>query len=233
LAAQFGLGVVTPRPALVPLTLDPERDVFEGLTGVATPVIARSGPVAFPEACLFTHRGLSGPAILQISSYWQPGDAISLDFFPHQPDGWLKRQKLKRPKITVRTALKSLLPDRLANALDQRIGLTNPLAELADRTIESVERQLAAWLFMPTGTEGFAKAEVTAGGVDTADLSSRTMAANRVPGLYVIGEAVDVTGWLGGYNFQWAWASAHAAAMDLARRRAGTVIAADARAAAT
>ncbi|GAM05910.1 BaiN/RdsA family NAD(P)/FAD-dependent oxidoreductase [Novosphingobium sp. MBES04] len=211
LARQFGLKVVQPRPALVPLTLPADEALFRELSGVATEVVVTCGKTAFREAALFTHRGLSGPAILQISSYWQRGDTVHIDFLPGQERGWLKAAKRARPKVALRKVLGEALPDRLAQALAERLALTNELGNLSDKALDTAEAQLARWPFVPDGSEGFAKAEVTAGGIDTAGLSSKTMEARKVPGLYAIGEAVDVTGWLGGYNFQWAWASGFAA----------------------
>jgi len=211
LARQFGLKVVEPRPALVPLTLSGADALFRELSGVATDVIARCGKVAFREAALFTHRGLSGPAILQVSSYWRRGSAIGIDFLPSEGSGWLLERKQQNPRATVRSVLRTELPQRLADALADRLGLEGQLANLTDADLRTAESRLANWEFQPNGTEGFAKAEVTVGGVSTAELSSKTMEAKRVPGLFVIGEAVDVTGWLGGYNFQWAWASGRVA----------------------
>ena len=215
LARRFGLKVVEPRPALVPLKLGPEEALFHSLSGVAAEVVARCGKNAFREAALFTHRGLSGPAILQISSYWRHGQEIGIDFLPDAQAGWLVAAKRARPRATLRSTLAALLPDRLAETLAERIALPGELANLPDRRLAEAERRLGGWGFAPTGTEGFAKAEVTVGGIGTDGLSSRTMEARRVPGLYAIGEAVDVTGWLGGYNFQWAWASGWAAAQVL------------------
>lgn len=210
-ARQFGLKVVEPRPALVPLTLGGDEALFRTLSGVAAEVTASAGKARFREAALFTHRGLSGPAILQVSSYWRPREAIAIDFMPDAAAGWLLEAKRAQPRTTLRRTLAASLPDRLAEALADRIGL-GELGAAADRKLEDAARQLSAWRFMPNGTEGFAKAEVTVGGISTADLSSQTLEARRVPGLHAIGEAVDVTGWLGGYNFQWAWASGWAAA---------------------
>jgi predicted Rossmann fold flavoprotein len=215
LARQFGLKVVEPRPALVPLTLSGEEALFRELSGVSTEVVASCGQGAFREAALFTHRGLSGPAILQVSSYWRRGDTVRIDFLPGRSRDWLVAAKQEQPRATLRTALRADLPTRLADALDERLALSGPLATLTDAKLRAAEGQLAAWPFCPTGSEGFAKAEVTIGGISTAELSSKTMEARRLPGLYCIGEAVDVTGWLGGYNFQWAWASAWAAAQAL------------------
>lgn len=211
LARQFGLKVVEPRPALVPLTLGGEDLMFRSLSGVSTEVVARHGKTAFREAALLTHRGLSGPAILQISSYWRHGAAITLDFLPDLGPGWLTEAKRARPRATLTAALRAHLPDRLADALSERLALPGDLGNLPDRKLQDAERRLASWSFTPNGTEGYAKAEVTIGGIATAELSSQSMQARRVPGLYAIGEAVDVTGWLGGYNFQWAWASGWAA----------------------
>jgi predicted Rossmann fold flavoprotein len=215
LARQFGLDVIEPRPALVPLTLGEDETLFRSLSGVAAEVVARCGRTEFREAALFTHKGLSGPAILQISSYWRPGQEIGVDFLPSLDRNWLLEAKRARARIHFHTLLGELLPDRLAEALAKRIGLWGELANMADSKLGDAERCLADWRFRPDGSEGFAKAEVTAGGIDTAGLSSQTMAAKKVPGLYVIGEAVDVTGWLGGYNFQWAWASGWAAGQAL------------------
>ncbi len=210
LARQFGLKVVQPRPALVPLTLSGEDALFTELSGVATEVVARCGKAAFREAALFTHRGLSGPAILQVSSYWQRGEDVRIDYLPDQPQGWLLEAKRTQPRSALRKVLP--LPERLATTLAERLGLSAELGNCPDKALRAAEARLHDWHFAPNGSEGFAKAEVTAGGISTAELSSQTMEAKKVPGLYAIGEAVDVTGWLGGYNFQWAWASAHAAA---------------------
>ncbi|MGL4540918.1 MAG: aminoacetone oxidase family FAD-binding enzyme, partial [Polymorphobacter sp.] len=215
LARRFGMSIVEPRPALVPLTLGENEQLFRDLSGVAAPVVARCGKTAFAEAALFTHRGLSGPAILQISSYWRHGDSVGIDFLPDLQRGWLVAAKRSRPRAGLRAALGGLLPDRLVQTLAQRLPPVAELACLTDALLGEIEARLADWRFSPTGTEGFAKAEVTIGGIATAGLSSQTMMAGKVPGLYAIGEAVDVTGWLGGYNFQWAWASGHAAGKAL------------------
>jgi predicted Rossmann fold flavoprotein len=202
-ARRFGLELVEPRPALVPLTLDvPE------LSGVSLEVIACCGRASFREAMLFTHRGLSGPAILQLSSYWREGREIEIDLLPGlDAAAFLRDRKRTRPRVEMRTVLSELMPQRLAQYLapDGTVGTRR------DRDLDGLAARLKAWRLQPTGSEGFAKAEVTLGGVATTELSSRTMAANKVPGLHVIGEAVDVTGWLGGYNFQWAWSSGWAA----------------------
>ncbi len=214
-ARRFGHKIVEPRPALVPLTLPTEEALFTSLSGVSGEVIARSGKTAFREAALFTHRGLSGPAILQVSSYWRNGEEVGIDFFPDQPADWLRAAKRSEPLTTVRRLLARDLPDRLAETLAEQLGLPGELANLADRALDAAGIRLKDWRFLPDGSEGFAKAEVTIGGIATDHLSSKTMESTRLPGLYAIGEAVDVTGWLGGYNFQWAWASAHAAAQAL------------------
>ena len=215
LARQFGLKIVEPRPALVPLKLSDDELLFRELSGVSTDVIVRCGKVQFEAAALFTHKGLSGPAILQISSYWKNGDQISVNFLPSQKPGWLCEAKRGTPKLTLRKIFSALLPDRLAVALAERLGIDGDLGSLNDARLHDIEKKLAGWEFTPSGSEGFAKAEVTVGGVSTNGLSSKTLEAKQVPNLYVIGEAVDVTGWLGGYNFQWAWASGWAAGQVL------------------
>ena len=215
LARRFGLKVVEPRPALVPLTLGGDEVLFRSLSGVAAEVIAGAGKAAFREAALFTHKGLSGPAILQVSSYWRHGESISIDFRPDRGAEWLVEAKRERPRTTLRAALARALPERLAETLADRLGLAGELANIPDRALAEAGKTLGAWRFSPNGTEGFAKAEVTVGGIATDGLSSRTMEARSVPGLFAIGEAVDVTGWLGGYNFQWAWASGWAAGQVL------------------
>jgi predicted Rossmann fold flavoprotein len=198
-ARRFGLAITEMHPALVPLTL-----AVPALSGVALDVVARCGRADFREAMLFTHRGLSGPAILQASSYWREGQALVIDLLPGiDALSILKERKRVRPKAELRTILSELMPQRLAHHL----ASDGVMGERRDKELESLAATLKAWRVVPTGSEGYAKAEVTLGGIDTAGLSSRTMEAKKVPGLYVIGEAVDVTGWLGGYNFQWAWSS--------------------------
>jgi predicted Rossmann fold flavoprotein len=214
-ARQFGLKIVEPRPALVPLTLGGDETLFRSLSGVATEVIAKCGKTAFREAALFTHKGLSGPAILQISSYWRSGQPVGIDFAPHQQSGWLAAAKRARPRGQFGAALASALPTRLADTLAERLAISGELHNIKDAALEQAEHRLSNWNFTPNGTEGYAKAEVTAGGISTAVLSSQTMQAKRVQNLYAIGEAVDVTGWLGGYNFQWAWASGWAAGQSI------------------
>lgn len=212
LARSWGLKIVEPRPALVPLTLAGDDLLFRSLSGVAAPVVASAlkGP-PFREAALFTHRGLSGPAILQVSSYWRSGEVINIDFIPDAPRGWLPEAKRRDPRRPVRKLVEEVLPARLAETLSDRLGIDGPIGGMGDAALAAAENRLRKWHFIPNGSEGYAKAEVTSGGISTAELSSQTMAAKRIPGLHVIGEAVDVTGWLGGYNFQWAWASGVAA----------------------
>ena len=199
IARRFGLAVTETRPGLVPFTAR-----VPDIAGVSLDVVASVGRTSFREAMLFTHRGLSGPAILQISSYWRPGQEIAVDLLPDRDAAtFLKGRKQLRPKAELRNIVGDLMPDRLALALAPE----GVIGERRDRDLETLAAELKRWHVTPTGTEGYAKAEVTVGGIDTADLSSKTMAARKVPGLYAIGEAVDVTGWLGGYNFQWAWSS--------------------------
>lgn len=212
LARQFGLKVVEPRPALVPFTLAGEDSLFKELSGVATETVARVGKAVFREASLFTHKGLSGPAMLQVSSYWRHGQTVHVDLLPDVAAAdWLIDEKRKAPKTKPTALLARNLPERLAQALATKLALPMMLGDCSDKALRKAGEQLANWPFKPNGTEGFAKAEVTVGGVSTAELSSTRMEAKRCSGLYVIGEAVDVTGWLGGYNFQWAWASGVAA----------------------
>ena len=218
LGKQFGLKIIPPRPALVPFTLPQPENLFRELAGVAAEVVAKAGKSAFREAALFTHKGLSGPAMLQVSSYWRHGEAIAVDFLPDAPTDWLISAKRQRPKAGLKSVLGSALPERLATALADTLGLGGDMASQKDAALTAAMQRLKGWAFRPDGTEGFAKAEVTAGGIDTAGLSSRSMAANHIEGLFAIGEAVDVTGWLGGYNFQWAWASGHAAGTAIAER---------------
>ncbi len=216
IATRFGLALTERRPALVPLTFaGAELEMMRGLAGVAFPAIAASGRQRFAEAALFTHRGLSGPAILQISSYWREGGTISLDLAPGQrTDDELRAAKRARPNAELRTILADLLPQRLARAIAERFG-DGAIGQMQDRKLLEIASFLKSWPLTPAGSEGYAKAEVTLGGVDTAGLSQKTMEAKDVPGLFVIGEAVDVTGWLGGYNFQWAWSSGWCAGQAL------------------
>ncbi|MBK1698929.1 NAD(P)/FAD-dependent oxidoreductase [Rhodovibrio salinarum] len=241
LARDFGLPLIEPRPALVPLTLQPaDKALAAPLSGLAVDSAVTANGTTFREATLFTHRGVSGPAVLQASSYWQAADLhagahaggrkraaaapadlrglpVRFDLLPEVSDpDWLVAAKAARPRQQLQTVLGEVLPQRLAQRLAAQLADgagadDRPLAEWPDRALRRIVQQLKDWQLVPAGTEGFAKAEVTVGGVDTAALDSRTMQARDVPGLYVIGEAVDVTGWLGGYNFQWAWSSGWAA----------------------
>jgi predicted Rossmann fold flavoprotein len=214
-ARRFGHKIVEPRPALVPLTLAKDQALFHDLSGVSTDVIASANKGDFCEAALFTHRGLSGPAILQVSSYWRNGDDVAINFLPDMPRDWLRDAKRAEPGLTLKRLLGRHLPDRLADVLAAQLGVDRELGNVPDRALDAAADRLSDWRFIPNGSEGFAKAEVTIGGISTDQLSSKTMESARLPGLHAIGEAVDVTGWLGGYNFQWAWASAHACAEAL------------------
>jgi len=213
LAKQFGLSIVEPRPALVPLVFNPEdRKHYCDLAGVSADIIASSDHTTFHEKMLITHRGLSGPAILQISSYWTPGQPIHIDLAPEADVTVSLREKPSgRNPIALHSELKKILPTRLA---DRFLELNRPAA-WTNNALASFEQQLHHWTVVPAGTEGYEKAEVTAGGVDTKELSAKTMESRKVPGLYFIGEVVDVTGHLGGFNFQWAWASGAAAGRSL------------------
>jgi predicted Rossmann fold flavoprotein len=211
LAWQFGLNVIQTRPGLVPVMVD-KKDVpfFMELSGVSLEVVCECSGRSFRENLLFTHRGLSGPAILQISSFWKAGDLISINLSP----GLDLREFLvnkRQSVIGLPAALSQILPKKLAKQLCARYGWSRTISQSTSAEISSIASQLHEWKLRPDGTEGYAKAEVTVGGVDTAELSSKTMEARKVPGLFVIGEVVDVTGQLGGYNFQWAWSSGYAA----------------------
>ena len=213
LAEQFGLKLTETRPALVPLTFEPR--ILERLTplsGISTDATVSANRKSFREALLFTHRGLSGPSILQISSYWREGDAITVGLLPDvDVAATLKAARTATPRLALQTVLSDHLPKRLAQMLAEDIDLPGMIGDFSDKKIVMVADALTRWTLKPTGSEGYRTAEVTLGGVDTDGLSSTTMEARDVPGLYVIGEVVDVTGWLGGYNFQWAWASGWAA----------------------
>ncbi|MGT3733545.1 aminoacetone oxidase family FAD-binding enzyme, partial [Salmonella enterica subsp. enterica serovar Typhi] len=219
IAEQFGLKVLPTRAGLVPFTLHkPLLEQLQTLSGVSVPCVitARNGTV-FRENLLFTHRGLSGPAVLQISSYWQPGELVSINLLPDLSlEDVLNEQRNAHPNQSLKNTLAMHLPKRLVECL-QQLGLIPDvsLRQLNVRDQQTLVDTLTAWQVQPNGTEGYRTAEVTLGGVDTNELSSRTMEARRVPGLYFIGEVMDVTGWLGGYNFQWAWSSAWACAQDL------------------
>jgi predicted Rossmann fold flavoprotein len=213
IAEQFGLHVIPPRPGLVPLTFGAEdAAAFAGLSGISADVTARvaSSPAVFRENILFTHRGLSGPAILQISNYVRDGEAIQFDLSPGRSAFELLETQ-RRTNRELKSVLAPPLPQRFAEAWCRRFAPSRPMNQIANRELHEIATRLHDWKFQPAGDEGYARAEVTLGGVDTAGLSSKTLEARTVPGLYFIGEVVDVTGWLGGYNFQWAWASGHAA----------------------
>lgn len=220
MAKQFGLRVITPQPALVPLTFDPQRwQSFAQWAGVALEVRVECGGGAFVEDLLFTHRGLSGPAILQISSYWELGQTVTVNLAPHQDihDALLAVKSANKQPLS--RMLQTWLPRRLAEEWLQQTAEADwggrKLAEVPDRVLARVAHGLQSWTVIPNGSEGWRKAEVMRGGVDTDELSQADMQAKKVPGLYFIGEVVDVTGWLGGYNFQWAWASAYACGKSL------------------
>jgi len=213
IAEQFGLKIVPPRAALVPLTFDAALLAqFGDLAGVSVEAVVSCGKTSFDEALLFTHRGLSGPAILQISSYWREGQDIVVDMAPGV-DLLAELRKLRstHPKQEMATALASFVPKRLARAIADTVGGPERIADFSDAWLAKVAAAVKQWRVRPNGTEGYRTAEVTLGGVDTSELSSKTFEARTVPGLYFIGEVVDVTGWLGGFNFQWAWSSGYAA----------------------
>ncbi|XZG70330.1 NAD(P)/FAD-dependent oxidoreductase [Chitinibacteraceae bacterium HSL-7] len=212
LAKQFGLPVITPVPALVPLTFQPE-DLWGELAGVALDdVVVSIGKRAFREAILLTHKGVSGPAILQISSYWQPGDEICIDLLPScdLDELWASANR----EALMSTVLSEVLPKRFVLAWLARHGAARPLKQYTPAELAAIRDGLHGWRVKPSGTQGFKKAEVTRGGVDTEALSSKTMMVRDVPGLFFVGEVVDVTGWLGGYNFQWAWSSGYVAGLN-------------------
>jgi len=217
LARQFGHQVLPTRAGLVPLTLSGKHQQrLDGLAGVALEVEARCNGQAFREAMLLTHRGVSGPAILQISSYWQPGDSLSLDLLPGRDAlAWLEEQKKARPDAELRTVLAEVLPRRFAQRLCEAWLPSRPMRQYDAPRLRQAAALLSDWPLVASGTEGYRTAEVTLGGVDTAEVSSSSFQSRRVPGLYFVGEVLDVTGWLGGYNFQWAWASGHAAGQAL------------------
>jgi hypothetical protein len=212
-ARAFGLRVTETRPALVPLTFEPGLlDTLSPLAGLSVEAVVSHETTRFAEGLLFTHRGLSGPSILQISSYWREGDAITVRLAPGEDvHARLKAAKEENGKQMVHTALGHIVPRRLAESLCEREAVRGKLAEVGDRALRRLDAAVNAWTVKPVGSEGYRTAEVTLGGVATEDLDQQAMAAKSVPGLYVIGEAVDVTGWLGGYNFQWAWSSGWAA----------------------
>jgi predicted Rossmann fold flavoprotein len=216
-AEQFGLPLIKTRPGLVPFTLDQAMlESLATLSGISAPAEIRHGKTAFREALLVTHRGLSGPAILQISSYWREGDEITIDI---EPDidllAHLKTAKQSNGRQSAQTALGEVVPKRLAQYLTERAAVSGNMADLSDKVLTRLADAAQNWKVKPSGSEGYRTAEVTLGGIDTTALDSRTMQAREVAGLYFIGECVDVTGWLGGYNFQWAWASGFAAGESL------------------
>ena len=217
LARQFGHAVLPTRAGLVPLTLSGRhQERLADLSGVALPVVASCNGTSFENFMLVTHRGISGPAILQVSSYWQPGDDLRLDLLPGTDAfDWLQRMREERPAAELKTVLGDRLPRRFAQRLCEHWLPNRPMRQFNDPQLREAAGVLQAWPLVASGTEGYRTAEVTLGGVDTDGLSSATMQSRHVPGLYFIGEVVDVTGWLGGYNFQWAWASGHAAGMAL------------------
>lgn len=225
-ARQFGLAVVEPRPALVPLTFEGDlKEMAKTLAGVSLDALVscsdadvavkrwNKSPPAFREGLLFTHRGLSGPSILQISSYWREGDVLRIDCAPAADVlGLLKARRDARGKVAVQTALGEIVPKRFAQEICKIYGWSGNLGDWSSEKLKEASDKIHDWTIKPSGSEGYRTAEVMLGGVDTDGLNSKTMAAKSVNGLFFIGETVDVTGWLGGYNFQWAWASAYAAA---------------------
>tara|TARA_R110002096_G_scaffold42937_61_gene115771 strand:+ start:2723 stop:3955 length:1233 start_codon:yes stop_codon:yes gene_type:complete len=213
MARQFGHDIISPEPALVPFTFQNEQlEKFKSLAGVSVDAEVRHGKTRFAEAILFTHRGLSGPAILQISSYWQPGEDIALDLAPGQDmAAYLTDLKKSQPKLELHNALAQVLPRRVAQFICSETMVNGRLADLSHQKLLAVAAHINTWTIRPNGTEGFRTAEVTRGGVDTRGISSKSFESEIIPGLYFIGEVLDVTGHLGGYNFQWAWASGHAA----------------------
>lgn len=216
IARQFDLPITNTRPALVPFTF--ANDQFKPLAGVSLPSRLSNQRISFDEALLFTHRGLSGPAVLQLSSYWREGEAITVNLIPEiDVFDSLRTQRQSQGRRALKTELAQLLPTRLVEFLAQTLPLMDRLADQSDEKLQTLTNQLSAWRLTPSGTEGYRTAEVTLGGIDTAALSSSTLQSHAVPRLFVIGEAVDVTGWLGGYNFQWAWSSAQAAGKAIAQ----------------
>ncbi len=217
LAKQFGHEVLPTRAGLVPLTQTGKpAEAMAELAGVALPVTARCGKTAFSNAMLITHRGISGPSILQISNYWQPGDTLELDLLPGQDAlETLAALRTSRPDAQLRTVLSELLPKRFAERLCETVFESRPMKQIDPKPMQRIAETLARFPLVCSGTEGYRTAEVTLGGVDTKEVSSSTMVSRRVPGLHFVGEVLDVTGWLGGYNFQWAWASGHAAGLHV------------------
>ena len=215
IASQFGINVIPPRPGLVPLTFSDNK--FKPLAGVSTPVRVTSGDTSFDEAMLFTHRGLSGPAVLQISSYWHEGEQITVDLIPGDDIlNILKDARLSSGRKALTNILAMHLPSRLIDFIKDDLNLQGNMADQSDAQLQKICDSLNHWPLQPAGSEGYRTAEVTIGGIDTDELSSKTMETKSIPGLYFIGEAVDVTGWLGGYNFQWAWSSGWVAGQAIA-----------------
>lgn len=215
IARQFGLPLTETRPALVPFTFSEDR--FKPLAGIALPARLSNARTSFDEALLFTHRGLSGPSVLQLSSYWRDGEEITVNLIPELPlYDLLREQRQIEGRRDLTTEMSRLLPGRLVEHLTKDLTLTGRLADQSDTALQDLSHQLSNWQLTPSGTEGYRTAEVTLGGIDTDALSSKTMESKSTPGLYAIGECVDVTGWLGGFNFQWAWSSGFAAGTAIA-----------------
>ncbi|MCH2454784.1 NAD(P)/FAD-dependent oxidoreductase [Idiomarina sp.] len=219
IAEQFGHSIVPVRAGLVPFTLQEEdKERFAELSGVAVPVTAEANDGYFREAMLFTHRGVSGPAILQVSSYWQPGEAVTINLLPDlDAYEWLKTQQQQQPKSQLNTVLQAHFPKRVVTALAEhhQWPLSNKLADTSNAQFQTIADNLNRWQLKPNGTEGYRTAEVTLGGVNVDEVSSKTMESQKQPGLYFIGEVLDVTGWLGGFNFQWAWSSGFACGSEV------------------
>lgn len=220
IAEQFGIPVIAPRASLVPFTWKESDKPFTALSGITLPVTVSNENISFSNQMLFTHRGLSGPAILQISNYWQIGEAVKIDLLPTNSI-WDILQELRQssPKLQLKTVLSRYLPKKLVELwFEQNLLKDEVIAQLSKNAIQQLEQFIHHWQFIPNGTEGYRTAEVTMGGIDTDHISSKTMEAKAVSGLYFIGEVLDVTGWLGGYNFQWAWSSAFACAEGIIKR---------------
>nr|WP_199869018.1 NAD(P)/FAD-dependent oxidoreductase [Pseudomonas sp. CFBP 13719] len=214
IARQFGHSVLPTRAGLVPFTItDQLKDICTELSGTSVDCVASCNDQAFRENLLFTHRGLSGPAILQISSFWQPGDAVEINLLPdHDALAWLQQQQAERPNSELKTLLGEVFTKKMANLLAEHWFVSKPMKQYTPAELQTVANTLGAWQLVPAGTEGYRTAEVTLGGVDTREVSSKTLESLKSPGLYFIGEVLDVSGHLGGFNFQWAWASGYAAA---------------------
>ncbi|MGQ8820059.1 NAD(P)/FAD-dependent oxidoreductase [Bibersteinia trehalosi] len=221
IAEQFGISVIPPRASLVPFTWKESDKVFSNLSGVSLPITASTRHKSFSNQMLFTHRGLSGPAILQISNYWEMGDMVEIDLLPNENIiDILQELRQSSPKLQLKTVLSRYVPKKLVELwLAQKMLNDQVIAQLSNADLQYLEQLIHRWQFLPNGTEGYRTAEVTKGGVDTDFISSKTMEAKNVQGLYFIGEVLDVTGWLGGYNFQWAWSSAFACAEGILNKR--------------